>query len=53
MLLPDGFDAIDGLYTDDQLGQVVVSVEVAPALLGGLGELEDHGKPGFVGQASL
>ena len=51
--MPDGFNAVDGLYTDDQLGQVVVSVKVVPAFLGRLGELEDHGKPGFVGQAFL
>ena len=43
MLLPDGFDPVDELYTGDQLGQLVVSVEAAPAFLGGLGELEDHG----------
>ena len=53
MLLPDGFDPVDELYTGDQLGQLVVFVEAAPAFLGGLGELEDHGERGFVGQASL
>ena len=53
MVLPDGFDPVDELYTGDQLGQLVVSVEAAPAFLGGLGELEDHGERGFVGQPSL
>ena len=48
MLLPDGFDPVDELYTGDQLGQLVVSVEAAPAFLGGLGELEDHGERGLL-----
>ena len=52
-LLPDGFDAVDELYTDDQLGQLVVSVEAAPTVLCPLGELEDHGERRLVGEASL
>jgi hypothetical protein len=49
-LLPDGFDTVDELYTLDQLGQLVVAVLAAPALLGRLGELEDHGKSRPVGE---
>ena len=43
-LLPDGFDSVDELYADDQLGQLIVSVEAAPTVLCRLGEFEDHGE---------
>jgi hypothetical protein len=33
-LLPDGFDTVDKLYTQDEFGQLVMPVEAAPALLG-------------------
>ena len=52
-LLPDGFDSVDELYADDQLGQQVVSVEAAPTVLCRLGEFEDHGERRLVGEASL
>ena len=52
-LLPDGFDSVDELYADDQLGQLVVSVEAAPTVLCRLGEFEDHGERRLVGEASL
>ena len=52
-LLPDGFDTVDELYTEDQLRQLVVAVEAAPALLGRLGELEDHGERRLVRETSL
>ena len=51
--LPDGFDSVDELYADDQLGQQVVSVEAAPTVLCRLGEFEDHGERRLVGEASL
>ena len=52
-MLPDGFDSVDELYADDQLGQLVVSVEAAPTVLCRLGEFEDHGERRLVGEASL
>ena len=52
-LLPDGFDSVDELCADDQLGQLVVSVEAAPTVLCRLGEFEDHGERRLVGEASL
>ena len=52
-LLSDGFDSVDELYADDQLGQLVVSVETAPSVLCRLGEFEDHGERRLVGEASL
>ena len=52
-VLPDGFDTVDELYTLDELGQLVMPVEAAPALLGRLGEFEDHGERRLVGEAAL
>lgn len=51
--LPDGFDTVDELYALDEFGQLVVAVEAALALLGRLGELEDHGERGLVREAAL
>ena len=51
--MPDGFDSVDEHYTDDQLGQLVVSVEATPTVLCRLGEFEDHGERRLVGEASL
>ena len=45
--------SVGELYTEDDFRQLVVTIEAAPAFLGGLGELEDHGERGPVGQASL
>ena len=51
--MPDGFDTVDELYSLDEFGQLVMPVEAAPALLGRLGEREDHGERGLVGEATL
>jgi hypothetical protein len=45
--------SVGELYTEDDFRQLVVTIEAAPAFLGGLGELEDHGERGPIGQASL
>jgi len=41
------------LYTEDDFRQLVVAVEVTATFLGGLGELEDHGKRSLIGETSL
>jgi hypothetical protein len=43
-LRSDNFDSVDELYTEDDLGQLVVTIETAPALLSGLGQFESHGE---------
>ena len=42
-----------GVLTEDGFRQLVVAVETTPACLGGLGELEDHGEGGLVGERSM
>src|SRR4051812_42755910 len=49
----DVLDPIGKRDTADHLRQVVMTVEPSPALLGGLGQLEDHGERGLVRQAAL
>src|SRR3954468_15153230 len=49
----DVFDPIGERDTADHLRQVVVTIEPSPALLGGFGQLEDHGERGLVRQAAL
>lgn len=52
-LRSDDLDSVGKLYTEDQFRQLVVAVEVTPAFLGGLGQLEDHGERSLVGETSL
>jgi hypothetical protein len=52
-LRSDNLDSVGELYTEDNFGQLVVTIEATPASLGGLGELEDHGERGLVREASL
>src|SRR5262245_14245224 len=52
-LRSDDLDSVGELYTEDDLRQLVVTIEATPAFLGGLGELEDHGQRGLVRKASL
>src|SRR5215217_4202449 len=52
-LRSDDLDSVGELYSEDNFRQLVVTVEAAPAFLGGLGELEDHGECGLVGETSL
>src|SRR5215207_2795726 len=51
--MSDDLDSVGELYSEDNFRQLVVTVEAAPAFLGGLGELEDHGECGLVGETSL
>src|SRR5262245_39398259 len=46
-------DSVGELHSKDNFRQQVVTVETAPALFGGLGELEDHGQRGLVREAAL
>ena len=43
-LSADALDAVGERDTADHLRQVVVTIEAPPTLLGGLSQLEDHGK---------
>jgi hypothetical protein len=52
-LRSDDLDSVGEPYTEDQLRQPVVAIEAPPAPLGGLGEFEDHGERGLVGETSL
>ena len=52
-LRSDDFDSVGELYTEDEFRQLAVAVEATPAFLCGLGELEDHGECGLVGETSL
>jgi hypothetical protein len=52
-LRSDDLDSVGEPYTEDELRQLVVAVEASPAPLGGLGEFEDHGERGLVGETSL
>src|SRR5262245_57584147 len=40
--------SVDELYPEDEFRQLVVTIETAPAFLGGLCELKDHGERGLV-----
>ena len=53
MLRSDDLHSVGEPYTEDDFRQLVVTIEAAPAFFDGLGELEDHGERGPVGQASL
>ena len=52
-LRSDDLDSVGELYSEDNFRQLVMTVEAATAFLGGLGELEDHGECGLVGETSL
>jgi hypothetical protein len=52
-LRSDDLDSVGEPYTEDELRQLVVAIEAPPAPLGGLGEFEDHGERGLVGETSL
>src|SRR5215216_7373099 len=52
-LRSDALDSVGELYSEDNFRQLVVTVEAAPTFLGGLGELEDQGECGLVGETSL
>ena len=52
-LRSDNFDSVGELYTKDDLGELVVTIETATAFFSGLGKLEDHGERCLVGKASL
>ena len=49
-LRSDNFDSVGELYTKDDLGELVVTIETAPAFFSGLGKLEDHGERCLVGK---
>ena len=49
----DDLYSVGEFHTCDQLWQLVVTIEAAPAFLRGLDELEDHRERGFVGEAAL
>jgi hypothetical protein len=50
-LRSDDLDSVGELYPKNEFGQLVATVEAAPAFLGGLCELEDHGERGLVREA--
>ena len=52
-LRSDNFDSVGELYTKDDLGELVVTIETAPAFFSGLGKLEDHGECCLVGKTPL
>ncbi len=52
-LRSDDLDTVSELYTEDDFGQLVVAIEATPIFLGSLGEFEDHGERGLVGETSL
>ena len=49
----DDLYSVGEFHTCDQLWQLVVTIEAAPAFLRGLDELEDHRERGFVGEAAF
>jgi len=49
-LRSDDLDSVGELYSEDDIRRLGVPVEATPALLGNLGELEDHGERGLVGE---
>ena len=49
----EDLDSVSELYTENDFRQLVVTIETAPAFLGGLGKFEDHGKRGLVRKTSL
>jgi len=52
-LRSDNFDSVGELYTKDDLGELVVTIETAPAFFSGLGKLENHGERCLVGKTSV
>ena len=52
-LRSDNFDSVGERYTKDDLGELVVTIETAPAFFSGLGKLEDHGERCLVGKISV
>ena len=52
-LRSDNFDSVGELYTKDDLGELVVTIETAPGFFSGLGKLEDHGERCLVGKTSV
>ena len=52
-LRSDNFDSVAELYSNDDLGELVVTIETAPAFFSGLGKLEDHGERCLVGKTSV
>jgi hypothetical protein len=49
----NNFDSVGELYSEDELGQLVVAIEATPVSLGGLAEFEDHGERGLIGKTSV
>jgi transposase InsO family protein len=47
-LRSDDLDSVGELYPENEFGQLVAAVQASPALLGRLGELEDHRERGLV-----
>ena len=52
-LRSDNLDSVVELYTQDDLRQLIVAIEPAPAVLGGLGQLEDHSERRPVRETAL
>jgi hypothetical protein len=52
-LRSEDLDSVCELHTLDDLWQLIVATEPAPASLRGFDQLEHHGERGFVGQAAL
>ena len=52
-LRSDDLDSVGESYTEDDFRQLVVTVETAPAFLGGLRELKDHRERGLVRETPL
>ncbi len=52
-LRSDDLDSVGELYAEDDFRQLIVTIKVPPAFLGGLGKLEDHGERGLIGKTSL
>ena len=46
-------NSVGEFYAEDDFRQLVVAIEAAPAFLGSLGELEDHGERGLVRETSF
>ena len=52
-LLFCNFDSVGEPYPENDLWQLVLSIEATPMFLGDLSKLEDHGESGLVRQAPL
>jgi hypothetical protein len=52
-LRSDDLDSVSELYIQDDLRQLVVTIEATPAFLGGLGELKDEDECGLVRETAL